>query len=122
MQYGANAFTKGYTSNLVPTDNQSLAFARTVRQVQNIVYGAVDATKGLFFPDVSSLTTAHRCCCCRVKTRPKFCSCKGRRCPDRPSASAFKCPVMHAFYLAFKHVSAAYQCSPFQLLLSCTSV
>ena len=36
----------------MPTDGQSLAFARTVRQVQNIVYGAVDATQGLFFPEV----------------------------------------------------------------------
>ena len=37
----------------MPTDSQSLAFARTVRQVQNIVYGAIDATQGLFFPEVT---------------------------------------------------------------------
>lgn len=52
MQYGADKWSKEYTSNLVPTDSQSLAFARTVRQVQNIVYGAIDATQGLFFPEV----------------------------------------------------------------------
>ena len=53
MQYGADKWSKGYTSSLVPTDSQSLAFARTVRQVQNIVYGAIDATQGLFFPEVT---------------------------------------------------------------------
>jgi hypothetical protein len=36
--------------NLVPTDGDSLAFARIPPQVQNIVYGAQGATKGLFFP------------------------------------------------------------------------
>ena len=51
-QLGANKYSKGYTANIVPTDNQSLAFARTVREVQNIVYGAIDATEGLFFPEV----------------------------------------------------------------------
>lgn len=38
-------------SNLVPTDANGVAFPRTQRQVLNIVYGAQDATRGLFFPD-----------------------------------------------------------------------
>ena len=59
-QYGANKYwSKGYTANLVPTDSQSLAFARTVRQVQNIVYGAIDATQGLFFPEVRLAALAY---------------------------------------------------------------
>ena len=59
-QFGANKYwSKNTTANLVPTDDQSLAFARNVRQVLNIVYGAVDATQGLFFPEVRLAALAH---------------------------------------------------------------
>ena len=38
-------------ANIIPTDKNSVAFARTPRQVANIVYFAEGATKGGFFPN-----------------------------------------------------------------------
>lgn len=38
-------------ANIAPLDVNGLAFSRTTRQVLNIVYGAPDASQGLFFPE-----------------------------------------------------------------------
>jgi Ferritin-like domain len=37
--------------NLIPADENSLAFSRSTRQVLNIVYGRINAAEGLFFPE-----------------------------------------------------------------------
>ncbi len=41
----------GGKGNINPTDANSIAFSRSTREVLNIVYGGIDATKGLFFPN-----------------------------------------------------------------------
>ena len=48
-------------ANIVPTDQNGLVFARTVREVLNIVYFAQNATMGGFFPNGINLgTVTHR--------------------------------------------------------------
>lgn len=42
--------TKNGSANVVPTDRNALVFARNTRKVLNIVYGAVGASSGLFYP------------------------------------------------------------------------
>ncbi len=37
-------------ANIVPTDAQSIVFARTTKKVLHIVYGATGVHQGLFFP------------------------------------------------------------------------
>ena len=41
----------GGKGNILPTDENSIAFSRTTREVLNIAYGAKDVAKGSFFPE-----------------------------------------------------------------------
>ena len=45
------------SANIIPTDENSVAFARTPRQVANIVYFAEGATSGGFFPNGITVPT-----------------------------------------------------------------
>ena len=41
----------GGKGNILPTDENSIAFSRTTREVLNIAYGAKEVAKGSFFPE-----------------------------------------------------------------------